>query len=1195
MEDIGVEVHDVSVDGILSGRLKCILGLFFNLSKFKQKLRECQSHPKSVAQSGIPQKSADSPLTSTSLDSPDSDRRYVTPPSSVQSSVQHQARPLSDPQALKKPIDSKSRLPVFRQNRTKNCLSDSPQPKSGELAASSLPTRSIRSPQPIKNQKNLPSKAPNSSLGSPSTNPPMFPISRPGGGMMKHPSSLPHPASIQTRSLVDFGGSRPLREISGEPPMQQPISKSTVVNNAISPPLFTKPHIQYYPPSNYPGVSQLPAPTLSFNAGVLRFNRPSDFLPQSLTPTASSKSSSFASLSSSSNGGHPLPNNLKMLHNENENVNGEKDDEGEGEESPLGSGEINRAMSQLEDVNPGTWSGRLPPTLPGMSTSNGHFYLTTSRQRASLDPHLHNDKISASVNHNDGDNKSIKSECLPGKDMNRPAKRLGIPPTLYSSESNLFTPDTWSNSLPNRPFHRVTEVTTMESPSTLAQLRARADGREEVTSERIYGPLGFLKLPYDPPRSHIDHGEAKSPYSVVGCTNMKQSDDGTGSEAEICHLRRELESARQKVTTLTSQLELNFSCQMGGSEMMKQIQMLTEKPFSQVHPNPCAHSSPFKGEDGLEQVIVGGVEATSTLATFLFIAAVHNMDRLYPNFYSLHATPVEPLEVRFKRRSWNAFPENPPLPYTVYTSVQETTLQSHRHQRCSSEAPTSRRVSTFLPDNSNIDDEEVDDGAGEDGVEETTNSISPIPPIAVVKPTVGRMDGRRIHRPQPCYGLSALPSLSNDLLPPYMQMSTPEVYFNTHGPSNFKQPTVSLPRRRTQLRRERTLPAARHSVFEYPNVVDYGPLQNAVMQDLTLRRRSRRHPEASATAPLSRRRPCGSSAAIVPLTSRPSIAIEVEQLSTPLTMPKPQPPLCGRMERQGRSTRACLVSNFEQSLANMAQRLQSLTVSAAEKDSELRELRQIIDSMVQERSSSNAVDPTSGKPPFPPSATASTNANSPGVAAGDKVEVEEEKSNSCPPGTPKSSGIRKGGWLRSSFDRAFRRRGSQTSLTGDASSHGSHSKPSRPLPVSAWNSPDHRSSHTDLRKNFVRAASVSADVSRTQGYPGNHLGNGGCIGVDGSRVGPTSPPSISSSACCEAHSRCRLLEAEVEALRKELGERERRLTDAQLQALASAHQVDQLRDQLNLLFQQLSLLRSDNERLHASAAAAANSPHFSAE
>lgn len=295
-------------------------------------------------------------------------------------------------------------------------------------------------------------------------------------------------------------------------------------------------------------------------------------------------------------------------------------------------------------------------------------------------------------------------------------------------------------------------------------------------------------------------------------------------------------------------------------------------------------------------------------ATAPYCTAVHIMDRLYPNFHSLHATPAEPLEPRFKRRSWNAFPENPLLPYTVYTPVQEATLQKRRHQRCSSEAPTSQRVSTFLPDSkaNNINDDEVDDGAIEDAVEETINSVSPIPPIAVVKPTVGRIDGRRIHRPQPCYGLPSLPSLSNDLLPPYMQMSTPEVYFNSLGSSSFKQPTASLPRRRTQLRRERAVPVARHSVFEYPNVVDYGPLQNAVMQDLTLRRRVRRHPEAVATEPLSRRRPFGGFAGIVPTTSRPTLAGEVEQSSAQLVMPNPQPPVCGRMERQGRSTRVSL-------------------------------------------------------------------------------------------------------------------------------------------------------------------------------------------------------------------------------------------------------------------------------------------------
>ncbi|KAM7533644.1 hypothetical protein Aperf_G00000119967 [Anoplocephala perfoliata] len=119
LEDIGVEVREISVDGILNGRLKCILGLFFNLSKFKQKLRECHSQTKNQIPTSIPRNSTESSNTSTSLDSPDSDKRYVTPPSSVQSSIQYQSRPLSDPQVLKKPLESKSRLPVLRQSRYK--------------------------------------------------------------------------------------------------------------------------------------------------------------------------------------------------------------------------------------------------------------------------------------------------------------------------------------------------------------------------------------------------------------------------------------------------------------------------------------------------------------------------------------------------------------------------------------------------------------------------------------------------------------------------------------------------------------------------------------------------------------------------------------------------------------------------------------------------------------------------------------------------------------------------------------------------------------------------------------------------------------------------------------------------------------------------------------------------------------------
>lgn len=72
-------------------------------------------------------------------------------------------------------------------------------------------------------------------------------------------------------------------------------------------------------------------------------------------------------------------------------------------------------MSQLEDVDPNTWSGRLPPAFPGLlSSSSGNHYLSTARQRTSFDPQMRPDKITSSGgNGNDGDDKSIKSECLP--------------------------------------------------------------------------------------------------------------------------------------------------------------------------------------------------------------------------------------------------------------------------------------------------------------------------------------------------------------------------------------------------------------------------------------------------------------------------------------------------------------------------------------------------------------------------------------------------------------------------------------------------------------------------------------------------------------------------------------------------------------------------------------------------------------
>uniref|UniRef100_A0A5K3FBG6 Uncharacterized protein n=1 Tax=Mesocestoides corti TaxID=53468 RepID=A0A5K3FBG6_MESCO len=179
---------------------------------------------------------------------------------------------------------------------------------------------------------------------------------------------------------------------------------------------------------------------------------------------------------------------------------------------------------------------------------------TAASQRSSLG--LHVDKEGASVSAGDADNKSIKSECLLPKELSRTARRLGPAVACYSSESSLATPDSWSYSLPIRPFKvdsgSVSKVSPMEGACPLLHPRARADGKEEVDSERVYGPLEFIKLPYDPPRSAMTGADSRD---CVKLSTPNFSNGSMKSSAEINLLRHELEVARQKVATLTSQLE----------------------------------------------------------------------------------------------------------------------------------------------------------------------------------------------------------------------------------------------------------------------------------------------------------------------------------------------------------------------------------------------------------------------------------------------------------------------------------------------------------------------------------------------------------------------------------------------------------------------------------------------------------------
>ncbi|VDD82664.1 unnamed protein product [Mesocestoides corti] len=273
---------------------------------------------------------------------------------------------------------------------------------------------------------------------------------------------------------------------------------------------------------------------------------------------------------------------------------------------------------------------------------------------------------------------------------------------------------------------------------------------------------------------------------------------------------------------------------------------------------------------------------------------IRRMDRFYPNFYSLQSVPAEPLDPRFKRRSWNAFPDASILPYTLYS---QEVPQNRQHQRCSSEAPAVKRSSTFISQDAKNDIQDDD---------LTTTSVSPIPPIAVVKPTMGGIAGGRIHRPRPCYGSALRPAV--DLPPLCMQISTPEVAFSSLCQQNIQRPNGTLPRRRSQQNRQRrevVKPAVRHSVFECPNVIDYGPLQPSVQsQELTIRRRARRHPELVSTEPVSRRRLFGTlTTQSVPFTDE---LMSNEDQSSSLVS-ESLPPVCVHSERLRRGNRVSVI------------------------------------------------------------------------------------------------------------------------------------------------------------------------------------------------------------------------------------------------------------------------------------------------
>ncbi|XP_025143101.3 neuron navigator 2 isoform X1 [Bubalus bubalis] len=239
---------------------------------------------------------------------------------------------------------------------------------------------------------------------------------------------------------------------------------------------------------------------------------------------------------------------------------------------------------------------------------------------------------------------------------------------------------------------------------------------------------------------------------------------------------------------------------------------------------------------------------------------------------------------------------------------------------------------------------------------------------------------------------------------------------------------------------------------------------------------------------------------------------------------------------------AHLVAAFEQSLGNMTIRLQSLTMTAEQKDSELNELRKTIELLKKQNAAAQAaINGVINTPEL--------NCKGNGTSQATDLRIRRQHSsdsvssiNSATSHSSVGSNIetdskkkKRKNWvneLRSSFKQAFGKK----------------------------KSPKSASSHSDIEEMTDSSLPSSPKLP--------HNGSTG------------STPLLRNSHSNSLISECMDSEAEtVMQLRNELRDKEMKLTDIRLEALSSAHQLDQLREAMNRMQSEIEKLKAENDRL----------------
>ncbi|XP_013373255.1 PREDICTED: neuron navigator 3 isoform X3 [Chinchilla lanigera] len=240
------------------------------------------------------------------------------------------------------------------------------------------------------------------------------------------------------------------------------------------------------------------------------------------------------------------------------------------------------------------------------------------------------------------------------------------------------------------------------------------------------------------------------------------------------------------------------------------------------------------------------------------------------------------------------------------------------------------------------------------------------------------------------------------------------------------------------------------------------------------------------------------------------------------------------------SANAHLVAAFEKSLGNMTGRLQSLTMTAEQKESELIELRETIEMLKAQNSAAQAaIQGALNGPDHPPKdlrirrqhsseSVSSINSATSHSSIGSGNDADSKKKKK------KNWVNSRGSELRSSFKQAFGKK-----------------KSTKPP-----------SSHSDIEELTDSSLPASPKLPHNAGDCGS----------------TSLKPSHSASAICE----CTEAEAEIILqLKSELREKELKLTDIRLEALSSAHHLDQIREAMNRMQNEIEILKAENDRLKA--------------